>query len=510
MMQPGSDKKQNEGQRLRVVAIPQQFAWTGLSSKPSDNHDSASFAAAFGSEGLVLWHVLGFALDESNYLSLMLVRKDWKKTVTSLTPPAIFKMAHRMDQSSLLEEDDVELLTIVFNSFQNRESPLYRNLPGSSSEENKEGSHQRYQAPGMREWPYLQPQFNVTLMRFVYALCTQREPQNHSQVVYSLTTSFLVSLTQATIDNLRNIIMMPESASPFDVIDQLLVLWYAWEGIVARVDEITNYVNRYYVRHHALSEFKEGAERAMSRCLVESFRDEYGVARLLSLLKEMRLMATRQELMIDRKDQELLLLAWCVCRRISGNVASLEAEMLRPLASVAEEYNILVIVLELLKQAQEEDASPTEAEIVHTESGTEKPITFVTSDMQKYPFPVSSAFVTSSGFLRKLHLRAGDLVKLNASSAMVEKSSSFFARHEVEPFPGIETPLQSSRLSDLVGEWYADFAETLPEQALFELVTFANLMDFKILLDLCCCQVNFIIKGKSAGEIREMLNIQNK
>jgi len=42
---------------------------------------------------------------------------------------------------------------------------------------------------------------------------------------------------------------------------------------------------------------------------------------------------------------------------------------------------------------------------------------------------------------------------------------------------------------------------------LFELVTAANFMDIKPLLDLTCYAVAVMIKGKSADEIRSIFNI---
>ena len=70
----------------------------------------------------------------------------------------------------------------------------------------------------------------------------------------------------------------------------------------------------------------------------------------------------------------------------------------------------------------------------------------------------------------------------------------------------ITTPLKSSKIEELVQPWYADFVKV--EQALlFEMVTAANFMDIKPLLDLTCLAVSILIKGKSAAELREMFNI---
>ena len=72
----------------------------------------------------------------------------------------------------------------------------------------------------------------------------------------------------------------------------------------------------------------------------------------------------------------------------------------------------------------------------------------------------------------------------------------------------IATPLKSIRIEEIVQEWYAEFV-TVDQAMLFELVTAANFMDIKALLDLTCLAVSVLIKGKSAEEIRRIFNISN-
>ena len=72
----------------------------------------------------------------------------------------------------------------------------------------------------------------------------------------------------------------------------------------------------------------------------------------------------------------------------------------------------------------------------------------------------------------------------------------------------ITTPLKSNIISEIVQEWYADFVN-VDQALLFELVTAANFMDIKALLDLTCLAVSVLIKGKSAEEIRRIFNISN-
>ena len=59
-----------------------------------------------------------------------------------------------------------------------------------------------------------------------------------------------------------------------------------------------------------------------------------------------------------------------------------------------------------------------------------------------------------------------------------------------------------------MAEWDATFVE-VDQETLFELILAANYMDVKALLDLTCCKVASMIKGKTPEEIRKQFNIQN-
>mmetsp|Transcript_21545 Transcript_21545/g.26393 ORF Transcript_21545/g.26393 Transcript_21545/m.26393 type:complete len:185 (+) Transcript_21545:210-764(+) len=79
---------------------------------------------------------------------------------------------------------------------------------------------------------------------------------------------------------------------------------------------------------------------------------------------------------------------------------------------------------------------------------------------------------------------------------------------EIEPMRPIQTPLKSSKTEEIVQKWYADFC-CVDRVTLFELVTAANFMDIKPLLDLTCLAVAVMIKGKTADEIRKIFNMSN-
>ena len=68
-----------------------------------------------------------------------------------------------------------------------------------------------------------------------------------------------------------------------------------------------------------------------------------------------------------------------------------------------------------------------------------------------------------------------------------------------EAMTAIQTPLNSSRLEDMVQKWYVDFVN-VDRKVLFDLVAAANFMDIKPLLDLTCLAVSILIK---VGKLEE-------
>ena len=98
----------------------------------------------------------------------------------------------------------------------------------------------------------------------------------------------------------------------------------------------------------------------------------------------------------------------------------------------------------------------------------------------------------------------------NVKDSVLTKVIEYCTHHTtVEAMTQIQTPLKSSKIEDLVQPWYADFVR-IDQPLLFELVTAANFMDIKPLLDLTCLAVSITIKGKSASELRTIFNITNE
>jgi S-phase kinase-associated protein 1 len=102
-----------------------------------------------------------------------------------------------------------------------------------------------------------------------------------------------------------------------------------------------------------------------------------------------------------------------------------------------------------------------------------------------------------------------DIPLPNVSADVLGKVIEYCKYYQDDEMRTIQTPLTSSRLEDLVQEWYAHFVK-VDKNLLFDLVAAANFMDIKPLLDLTCLAVSILIKGKSAAELRQMFNISNE
>lgn len=99
---------------------------------------------------------------------------------------------------------------------------------------------------------------------------------------------------------------------------------------------------------------------------------------------------------------------------------------------------------------------------------------------------------------------------LRVSSDCLEKVVEFLKHYKEENMKEIPTPLGGSSFNEIMDQkWYQDFVadENLNREMLFDLLTAANYMGIKPLLDLTCLKVTFQLTGKNAEEIRQILNL---
>eukprot|EP00924_Labyrinthula_sp_SR-Ha-C_P004111 maker-scaffold_3-snap-gene-14.48-mRNA-1 protein AED:0.04 eAED:0.04 QI:130/1/1/1/1/1/3/99/180 len=96
----------------------------------------------------------------------------------------------------------------------------------------------------------------------------------------------------------------------------------------------------------------------------------------------------------------------------------------------------------------------------------------------------------------------------NVDTETLRKVIEFWDQNEKNKMNEIEKPLRDTNIGIIAGEWYGKYIN-IEQESLFKLITAANYLDVKSLLDLSCAKVASMIKGKSPEEIRSLFNIKN-
>ena len=86
-----------------------------------------------------------------------------------------------------------------------------------------------------------------------------------------------------------------------------------------------------------------------------------------------------------------------------------------------------------------------------------------------------------------------------------------FMRHHVEEeaMEPLTTPLNGNDIKTIFASqpWYRDYIENMDRSMVFKIVQAANFMEIQSLLDIACLRVSTELVGKSAEEIRVILNL---
>ncbi|CAB9501828.1 ubiquitin ligase complex SCF subunit sconC [Seminavis robusta] len=109
---------------------------------------------------------------------------------------------------------------------------------------------------------------------------------------------------------------------------------------------------------------------------------------------------------------------------------------------------------------------------------------------------------------RNKEQREVDVIRVSCDC--LAKVVDFLKHHDEEPMTEIPTPLGGNSFEEVMPQqWYQNFVadDNMSQEMLFELLTAANYMGIKPLLDLACLKVTFQLNGKSAEEIRLILNL---
>jgi S-phase kinase-associated protein 1 len=141
-------------------------------------------------------------------------------------------------------------------------------------------------------------------------------------------------------------------------------------------------------------------------------------------------------------------------------------------------------------------------------------ITLITGDDDDKPeFKISKKAVTISGLINTLMGESDDISFTipGVTKIGLEKSIEFMNMHVKFPAKEVEKPLKSNKVEEVFQKEYQEFMNISEENQadLFEMITTANYLEIKPMLDMCCARVATMITGKPAEQIRETFGIVN-
>lgn len=134
-------------------------------------------------------------------------------------------------------------------------------------------------------------------------------------------------------------------------------------------------------------------------------------------------------------------------------------------------------------------------------------VTLKSKDGKEYTVPTGAASLST--LVRDSMEDENEAINvMRVESKCLEKVVEFLVHHDEEAMKEIPTPLGGNKFEDIVTQdWYQRFVGREDRDMIFDLLTAANYMGIKPLLDLTCLKVTFELTGKSAEEIRLILNL---
>ena len=181
------------------------------------------------------------------------------------------------------------------------------------------------------------------------------------------------------------------------------------------VDNIAHHVNGNYARRQNVPHVKQAAAEDSVNAGNESLsmHDDGRTQDLLQVLGNVDATA------LDRQDRALFLEAWEACETLQGlgpdQVPNGGTSTYETFVEFKPRFTAIV------DAANEEQQASTQGN-----ETSEKPITIVSLDSQKFTMAVGCHFVVSIAFLTRLRLQAGDVIKPDVKSNVTSKAIEFY------------------------------------------------------------------------------------
>ena len=94
----------------------------------------------------------------------------------------------------------------------------------------------------------------------------------------------------------------------------------------------------------------------------------------------------------------------------------------------------------------------------------------------------------------------------NLNADTMRQVIRFCEYHAEDPMAEIQQPIRAVTMDKLVSAWDAEFIN-IEQQLVFDLILASNYLDIDPLLQLCCCKIASMIKGKRGEEIKATFDI---
>ena len=457
----------------KIETLPQQQAsWIGLSASRQTRDDGF-----FRLQDYLLWKTLTFAVDLNDYTNLTLVNKEWNGLVRKLLPSLVKKLYQLMKKPCLLEED-LHVWTDVLVALENRTCLFYRGDGTGNS----------------RRWPYLQPQFSICFMSFVYKASIQRDPLKHDARLYKITCDQLVTFSRATVDLLWDAVK-EDGQSSAEKLESIVNIAARWHSYIETVIGLGDYLNQYYVKYHSLATLLQVAEQALVGAWTGSLQSQ-DLGSVQNFLHDIGQVSAAS---LTHDQLQLFLDARNVCDALRGLLPNpLPASWV----SVCDTYSLQMPVIDaILETACEMKQKTKEAA-----PDANKPIVIRYGGNSTEVHP-GCLFLTSSTFLKNLHLQPGDEIKLDIPVVAMEKALEFYQLYNETPCPQVTTPLRTMRGQELFGETFWEFLDTMSLEELFGVVSVASMLGQKELLDAGCFTLTLMLRDRSPEEMRQLFGI---
>jgi S-phase kinase-associated protein 1 len=99
------------------------------------------------------------------------------------------------------------------------------------------------------------------------------------------------------------------------------------------------------------------------------------------------------------------------------------------------------------------------------------------------------------------------LMKVDAK--VMQKVMEFLEYLKDNPEPTISKPITTGDIHDFTETWYADFIDLEDHNLVLDIISAANYLDIKPLLDLAAAKAATLIKVREVEDIRQLFGIQN-